>query len=150
LSNLQDTIANQIPKATRGGMRVHPTLWCRFAWLIGLAGILNFHAPELLFVADHDDHILLTAFRASAFPLLEIGTQSDHGWSDVASCSHGNLLDACCIPGNLGLRAALSLHSNNKQRKDSASVTPDHVVLLHGASGPSPAVVYTYSITCAT
>jgi hypothetical protein len=44
-------------------------------------------------VADHDNHILLTACRALAFLLFEIGTQSDRGWSDVASCSHEGLLD---------------------------------------------------------
>jgi hypothetical protein len=97
-------------------------------------------------VVDHDDHILLTTYRASAFPLLEIGILSDHVWNDVASYSHGNLLDTRCIPSNLRPRAASSLRSSSKRRKGSASATPDHVVLLHDASGPSSAVTYTYSI----
>jgi hypothetical protein len=100
-------------------------------------------------MADHDDHILLTTCR-SDFSLLETGTLFYHGWSDVASYSHVNLLDAHCISGNLKARAASSLHSSSKQRKGSASATPNRVVLLHGASGPSFAVAYTYSITSAT
>jgi hypothetical protein len=101
-------------------------------------------------VADHDDHNLLTACLASTFLLPEIGIQSDHGWSDVASCSHGNLLDAYCILGNLGPKAASSLRSSSKRRKGSASATPDLVVLHHGATDSSPVDACTCSVAFAT
>jgi hypothetical protein len=142
-SNLLDTIANWILKSTHGGMQVHSALSCGLAWPIALVGILTFHAPELFFLADHDGYNLLTACHTSAIPLLETGILSDDGRSDVAYCSHGNFFDACCISGNLGLRVARSLRSCSKQRKDSTSATLDHVILLHGISGPSPSDGYT-------
>jgi hypothetical protein len=55
---------------THGDTLVDPILHLGFAQPIVLAGTLTFHVPRLLFVADHDDRILLTACCTSAFPFL--------------------------------------------------------------------------------
>lgn len=101
-------------------------------------------------MADHDNHILRTAFRALAFLLSEIGTQSDRGWSDVASCSHEGLPDIRRILGNLDLKVISALHSKSRQRKDNASVTLDHAALPPGPFGPSSIDVYIYSASFVT
>jgi hypothetical protein len=88
-------------------------------------------------MADHDGRIPLTAYRAPASLLLQIGTLSNHEWSDVASCSCGGTLGVHCTMDNPELKAASTLHSSSKQRMDNASTTLDHVILLPGVFDPS-------------
>jgi hypothetical protein len=101
-------------------------------------------------VADHDDHILLTACRASAFLPPKIGTQSDHGWSDAVSCNYEGAPRVRCILDNLKLKAISTLHSNSKRRKGNASVTRDLDAPPLDAFGPSSVGICTCSATFVT
>lgn len=139
-----------IQEYTCGDTKVHLILQPGYTLLIVLLEKLSFHAPKPFFAANHNDRTLLIACHVSVFLLPEIGTHSDHGWIGVAFHSHEISPIVRCISGNLEPKVISILRSNSKRRKDNASMTHDHVVLLPGAFGSSHADVCTCSVTSAT
>lgn len=102
-----------IQRYTLGGMQAH---------LITLLSSPTCHEPRSFLAADHNDHILLIAYRASAFLIPKIDTESDHGRSDTTFRSHRYPNEIRCTLGSLETKAIVTSRSSSGQRKDNANV----------------------------